>query len=131
MKIVAWIVGIIVVGFLLMLAIGASMSDETTFKLEAQKSVEDQVGGDASARDITVHDIGNGELTACGSVLYTPKFAGPLGLTGKISSEFFVGKGGVVMIGVGPYMGVVSAAHANGCRLADPETTESNQVGTQ
>ena len=40
-----------------------------------------------------------------------------MGLAGGITSEFFVQKGGVVLIGVGDLMKVVSDAKANGFQL--------------
>jgi hypothetical protein len=68
---------------------------------------------------ITVYDHGNGDLTACGVVSYKLKLSGPMGLAGPVTSQFFVQKNGVVLIGVGDLIGVVGDAQTNGCKLKD------------
>ena len=117
MKVIKWLVIAVVGLFAIILIFGLAMSDQDKFKYEAERLVEAQVGDDANVNSIQVYDHGSGDMTACGSVSYRPKFAGAMGLAGPISSQFFVQKNGVVLIGTGEFIGVVGDAQANGCTL--------------
>ena len=127
LKVLKGIAITVAVLFVLVLVIGMTLSDKDIFKSDAKGLVEKQVGGDADVTSIQVYDHGNGELTACGEVSYQPQLMGSMGIAGKIQSQFFVQKNGVVLIGVGDVMGVVNEAMANGCKLKSP-TSEVNST---
>jgi hypothetical protein len=120
LKVLKWLAISVAALFVLFLVIGLTRSDKDNFKSDARSLVEKQVGDDADVTSIEVYDHGNGDLTACGQVSYQPKLMGSMGLAGKINSPFFVQKNGVVLIGVGDVMGVVTDAMSNGRQLKAP-----------
>ena|SRR5438552_12180933 len=119
LKILGAVVGGIIV---LVVLLTVTESKESRFEGDARRLVEAQVGSDASVSGVTVHKLSNGQLTACGSVMRRVN-ALP-GMSAPVTSPFYVGENGMVLIGDGDLASVVYEAQANGCELKSPVSSQ-------
>jgi hypothetical protein len=112
LKALAFVVGAFV---LLIVVFAVTESKEDRFENDARRLVEAQVGSDASVSGLTVHKLSNGQLSACGNV--TRRVNALPGMSAPVTSPFYVGENGMVLIGDGDLSTFVYEAQANGCEL--------------